>query len=383
VQQQKRPSPFGGGDVPFESHNQNGTFDCYNLSGQQLGNFYVGDKMQEWFTSVVQNKELKYKNSKHEYTLQETNATLNLIKSKLWRAHRKNVARICFLTMEDAEWIKSTLEREDTRRFLGFLDTEGWVIEIFEQQIEEARDLGFLDKCFKTLQNIYLQWPEAGKAISLPHVTLSGGSKPEPVFSKLDDTDQDGMAYGCSKNEALFVYTYLYEEGYYRYINNKIPRGTFLLSPKGYIEIERLRRGRNLEIKQAFFIRKFDPELDVFMRPIMNKVQERTGCKIEAVWESPHSDRIDERIFRLIRESSLVVLDIAHDRFNVGFEAGYALALRKPIIAIREKLSPTQPLPFDIATLNCYDYDRSMQAELIEKVSERVLAALEEVKLMK
>src|SRR5262249_2875823 len=148
--------------------------------------------------------------------------------------------------------------------------------------------------------------------------------------------------------------------------SNKTGPFGFGITPTGYIKVESLRRGKNESVKRAFFIRRYDEDMDAFFRPILDQVQQRTGCDIRAVWEEAHNEKIDERILRLIRESSLVLLDIAPDRFNVGLEAGYALALRKPMIVIREKQSPWQAPPFDIATLNCFDYDRNDPDRLIK-----------------
>ena len=106
------------------------------------------------------------------------------------------------------------------------------------------------------------------------------------------------------------------------------------------------------------------------------------------IWDDPHNEKIDERILRLIRECPVVVLDVAHDNFNVGLEAGYALGLNKPIVAIRKKppkgsSARVQQLPFDISTLYTHTYttDAVGKAELIEKLSERILVGLEEAKL--
>ena len=72
------------------------------------------------------------------------------------------------------------------------------------------------------------------------------------------------------------------------------------------------------------------------------------------------------------------------DRVNVGLELGYALALNKPVVVIRQKPAEDveawkKTLPFDIITANCYDYGRDEMGKqaLIGKLVARVGLALD------
>jgi hypothetical protein len=248
-----------------------------------------------------------------------------------------------------------------------------------EQEIEEARSLTLLEKCEQTLDSIrivYLSNPRDG--VSIPYAHRKGENRYFVILA--NDRIEDGMAYGCTECEAPFVYEYLFKQGW---IDEQVAGGPFRLSALGYAEVDRLRRGASVNVKTGFLVRRWDQKLDEFLDPVMAKVSENTGCKIEPVWGEHHNDRIDERIFRQIQSASVVVLHVDKTRFNVGLEAGYALALRKPVIAIREKPKTVDPLPFDIATLNCYDYETTSEGkdELIKVLAARVQVALEEAKL--
>lgn len=365
MEQSLKKSPVIDQEVPFKSRPVTGTFDCYEMEKLGLADLYIGEEL-----SYQAPFNTPYKNQSQGFSEQETKAAWALIRSKLWRAKRIKSAPISVLTEHEYSLIlKST---EEYRHLKGFTMLR------FEQQIEEAKDLSFLEKCLNTLQNLHQLWTETKRIFECPYLSLDKHS--EPVFS-VRSTKENGIAYGCDEFEAALVYEYLYSEGYLR--KHGDPFQGLVLSPTGYLQVDHLRRGQNSILKQAFFIRRYDRELDMFLRPIMDEVKHSTGCEIKAVWETHHNERIDDRILRLIRESSLVVVDVASDRFNVGLEVGYALALRKPIVAIREKPQPWMPLPFDISTLNCYDYERSKPEELVYVVSERVMAAIEEAKLFK
>ncbi len=365
MEQSLKQSPVIDQEVPFNSRAATRTFECYELAKYELADLYVGEELsqQARFNTT-------YTNQYQVFTVQDANAAWAIIRSKLWRAKRIGSAPISVLTEDEYSTI---LQSPVTYRHL-----KGFTMLRFEQQIEEARNLSFLEKCLNTLQNIHQLWTETKRIFVCPYLGLD--SRSEPVFS-VRDGKENGIAYGCDEFEAILVYEYLYNEKYLR--KHGDPFQGLKLSPTGYLQVDDLRRGQASIIKQAFFIRKYDPELDMFIRPVMDKVKDSTGCEIKAVWEAHHNERIDDRVLRLIRESSLVVVDVASDRFNVGLEVGYALALRKPVVAIREKPQPWVPLPFDISTLNCYDYERTKSEELIYVVSERVLAAIEEAKLSK
>lgn len=365
MQESFKQPPVVDQEVPFKSRPETGTFDRYELGKFELADLYVGEEL-----SSQAQFNIPYKNRSRSFSVQETNAAWALIRSKLWRAKRVKSAPISVLTEYEYSLILQSAET--------YSHLKGFTILRFEQEIEESRDLSFLEKCLNTLRNIHQLWAETKGVFECPYLHLDRRS--EPVFS-IQSTKENGIAYGCDEFEATLVYDYLYNKGYLRKYGD--PLQGLVLSPIGYFQVDSLRRGQDSVIKQAFFIRRYDPEMDMFMRPIMDEVSHRTNCEIKAVWETHHNERIDDRILRLIRESPLVVLDVANDRFNVGLEAGYALALRKPIVAIREKPQPWIPLPFDIATLNCYDYEREKTEDLIYVLSERILAAIEEAKLSK
>lgn len=76
---------------------------------------------------------------------------------------------------------------------------------------------------------------------------------------------------------------------------------------------------------------------------------------VKRVDEIYHSDKIDEKIFELLINSDLVLVDITDNNPNVFLELGYRMALNKPTIYIRQET--LENIPFDIRTINIISYD--------------------------
>ena len=77
-----------------------------------------------------------------------------------------------------------------------------------------------------------------------------------------------------------------------------------------------------------------------------------------------HSDKIDERIFKLLREADLVLADLTGKNPNVFLEVGYRMAINKPIVYIMQK--DDERLPFDIQNINIKQYNLKSDDVLTE-----------------
>jgi nucleoside 2-deoxyribosyltransferase len=107
--------------------------------------------------------------------------------------------------------------------------------------------------------------------------------------------------------------------------------------------------------------------------PVSNEVQ----CKIQTVADIPHNERIDDRIMKEICEAAVIVVDLTNHNFNVAFEAGYALALNKPIIWTMKKDDTEKlNLPFDIQSHNILVYDKNEIVKFKEILKARMQVAL-------
>lgn len=291
-----------------------------------------------------------------------------LLRSRLWRAVFDGGRSLLVTTVDHARQLEA-----NPPDWIGH-----WSVFAIEDVIEEAAQLSFTEKALNTLENLHDLWRRDGKLPSIPYASINAEGRYR--FTEHSEAMEDGTTYGCDARTAPLVYQWLQAQGLLSDPDHHKNKEDLAITPSGIVEVERIRSGKEASLKRGFFIRKWDEELDAFFKPIMAEVAAATGCEIAAVWEKEKNAKIDELILRRIREASVIVLDVTGERFNVGLEAGYALALRKQIVLIADKDQVTQ-LPFDIRTLNCFFYDRNEPEKLTEKLKERVLDALEEARL--
>lgn len=305
---------------------------------------------------------LPFNGTYKDYSPEDVSAAWSLIRSRLWLIKRNQLTPILITDENHQEHFESMLHS-------SFGDKLPIIPIPFEKFVKEARSLTLTDKALYTLDNVYSQYKISNQPLQLPHTILTGPT----IIIKCDPKHiEDGQCYACDTTSAPFVYDYLKNHNYIEPLCLAGLAMGWVITSKGFEKIDERLKARHVNSKQVFFIRRYDQDLDRFLRPIADNVSKALNCSFEAVWEREHNDRIDERIFRLIRESAVVVVDVAADRYNVGLEHGYAMALGKPIVVIRQKPDPWIVPPFDISTQNCYDYDMSDPDALTQKLIARI-----------
>jgi len=99
----------------------------------------------------------------------------------------------------------------------------------------------------------------------------------------------------------------------------------------------------------------------------------KADCQMEPdrVDQSQSNDRIDDRIIAAIRAAEFTVADVTGQRPNVYLEAGFALALGRPVIwTAREG----ETLHFDVRQFPLIEWQTP--GDLREKLRDRVLATI-------
>lgn len=76
------------------------------------------------------------------------------------------------------------------------------------------------------------------------------------------------------------------------------------------------------------------------------------------------SDLIHAEIIKNLEECDLVLCDISTLNPNVFFELGIRTSLDRPVVLVRDDLTPQ--IPFDTASINTYTYDSSLQPWVLE-----------------
>src|SRR5438132_13664547 len=86
---------------------------------------------------------------------------------------------------------------------------------------------------------------------------------------------------------------------------------------------------------------------------------------IEPVMEG--SDVIHAQIIRNLDESPHVLCDISSLNPHVMLELGIRTALNKPVYIIRDSVTPTEKVPFDVSIINNHTYQSGPSWVLVEE----------------
>ncbi|MFN2298410.1 MAG: hypothetical protein ACK2UB_06145 [Anaerolineales bacterium] len=128
--------------------------------------------------------------------------------------------------------------------------------------------------------------------------------------------------------------------------------------------------------RTVFAAMPFSREYDDTYFIAMSHAAEQVGAECKRVDRKEFSGDIVEEIKRLIRSSAAVIVDLSEAKPNVLYEAGYAHALRKPVVHICS--TPLSKLPFDVRNWNTIAYRRGQTALLREPLARRLKAVMGE-----
>lgn len=256
----------------------------------------------------------------------------------------------------------------------------------------EAQRLRLSDKVNETLRNLSDIEPHPGFAHRIAiHLGNLGQDQPEPLDASVQSLV--GLAFAAVRGERSLVFQALSDKNLIRigsnfdYLaagatKNDHRAGTHIsITPEGYYLLEKLKSGDMSLTRSGFLVCRFIKELDDLYDDVYKPVGDSTEvmCPIRRVMDIHHVDKIDDRIMLEINQATVVVVDLTKRNFNVAFEAGYALALGKPIIWTVKAPIPRK-LPFDIQSHNVLSYDLTDKDKFRERLTYRILAALEKIK---
>lgn len=126
---------------------------------------------------------------------------------------------------------------------------------------------------------------------------------------------------------------------------------------------------KNVFSRDCFVAMWFDKSMEgVYQTGIYSPIK-HLGYNPIRVDKVEHNDRIDQKIFEIIRKSRFVVADFTGQRLGVYYESGFAFGLGLPVIHTCKKDS-FDDRHFDVLTVNTIVYDTA--EELAEKLMERV-----------
>lgn len=197
------------------------------------------------------------------------------------------------------------------------------------------------------------------------HLGTKTGPKAWPLFAWSDSTHDD---------EVIFLLRMLAESGAVQLSDNS-PIPNVVVLPKGY-ELVRSALGE-VQLDQAFVAMWFDASMaNAYELGIEAAIRE-CGYRPLRIDQKEHVNKVDDEIIAEIRRSRFVVADFTskpnRPRGGVYFEAGFALALEKPVIwCCRSDL--IDQVHFDTRQFNHIVW--ADPAELKEKLKNRIGAFL-------
>lgn len=308
---------------------------------------------------------------RYKLSPRDTQRLLALAYSKVHFAKLNNERTPLFV--QDS-WFRTFSQPQ--HRFQFFF--EDHQILIIEALWEEARSLTLEAKALKTLEGFSQLEDSTGSGLMLSF-------NPEPYPGHLlapssGSLDLKGISYGCVPTEIPIAMQFLLDEALV--CRTRAHGNAIYITPRGYSAIEKIRRDQYPVDASAFLICRFNGNLDAIYDRVYSQFGKGNlpGCEILRVKDRPHIDRVDDRILADIRRAALVVVDLTDYNFNIGFEAGYALALNKPIVWTKQHLEPTVglDLPFDIQSHNILTYNPASPESFISELYPRIQVALEQ-----
>jgi len=109
-----------------------------------------------------------------------------------------------------------------------------------------------------------------------------------------------------------------------------------MLSTEGWRELE-IRNHELVDDDRIFVAMSLNKSLDNAFKKGFKVGIEAAGYQAYRVDQALHLERIDLKIIGDLRRSRVIVADVTDERPNVYFEAGFAMALNKPVIwSVRE-----------------------------------------------
>lgn len=305
-------------------------------------------------------------------TTRQFNQLKGLAVSKVWRHELRRTHPAyyipAFLTKDALQSLKSV------RGYPEIVESDA--IFTIEELITESQSLSLEDKLFETLNNVDRSASYLGE-----RTNIEASLDPYPgTYSISPKKGQSlfGLAYGTDLPEALIVLRLLADRGFILLDQLDTLRASIAVTPSGYLYLDEKSR-RTPRIDTAFLVCRFTDVLDDIYDSVYSTVGDHESLPggIKRIKDIHFIDKIDDKILSEIARASLVIVDLTEFNFNIGFEAGYALSLKKPIIWTMMENENCANLPFDIQSQNIIMYKNSDLPAFSRKLVGRIQYVLE------
>lgn len=145
----------------------------------------------------------------------------------------------------------------------------------------------------------------------------------------------------------------------------------------GYDDVEIASFCVEAEKPTAFVVMQFSSPYDEVYSHVIKDVCGDLSVDALRADEIPGPGIIIRDIVDRIARAQVVIADISPPNPNVYFEVGYALALKKPIILLAQRVGPEAKLPFDLSPFRVLFYENSIGGKA--KLEEGLKVHLKEI----
>jgi hypothetical protein len=186
------------------------------------------------------------------------------------------------------------------------------------------------------------------------------------------------MSYSLNDKELIFYLNSLKEFGYIKTdkgFTSPIPP-EISITAKGYEYLEKQRTLDRSQSKDVFIAIKFDESYQSVSDFIANSIKEN-GYNAVRVDEQHHTEFIMDYNMRKIKECRFMVAELSSQNLGVYYEAGYAMGIGVPVIAVAKK-DRKKDIHFDLKQLNTIFYESNERLQ--EILSNRIAVLFGDLK---
>jgi hypothetical protein len=251
--------------------------------------------------------------------------------------------------------------KEDELKLLTYLS-------VHARQAHERGELVDLNSInWKELARAHQNTPLSYKVVKL--LELTGKRSKAGATAKFDIISDPPLVNAVDSQELTYLFTHLTELGYLEHRGN----GLYLMKVKGWEQIQ----GPTVNgiPGRCFVAMSFDNSLkDAYQNGIFLAL--KGDCKMEPIRLDfvQHNEKICDKIIAEIRTCQFLVADVTLASQNVYFEAGFAMALKRPVIWLCKTDRFDQDVRFDTRQ---YPYIRwNTPIDLRSQLTDRIKATI-------
>lgn len=167
---------------------------------------------------------------------------------------------------------------------------------------------------------------------------------------QIDAFREYSLACARDLNELQFYARGLIQDAYLE-SNPKVSNTPYLITHAGWDAAAKLAVEGPIS-KTAFVAMRFKDDMLALWAPVFSEAIKHAGFEPRLASDPVHNDRIDAKIVADIRQSRFVVADVTWGSQGVYFEAGYALALGRPVIWTCRRDREKDDMHFDTRQYN-------------------------------